>query len=71
MAGRKPKYNDPLRTYWIHHYAECGLNSEQIRDVLKITQSNRGFKRWLNRQGIKTEKTKSNVYKDLVLEKGI
>lgn len=71
MKGRKQKYKDPLRTYWIQHYAELGLNSEQIRDVLKIKQSNYGFKRWLNRQGIKTEKTKSNEYKNLVLEKGL
>jgi hypothetical protein len=58
---------DSLQIYWIEHYARLGLSSKQIKKVLKINMSDIAFRKALNRRGIKTERTKSNEYYDLVI----
>jgi hypothetical protein len=63
--------NDDLNLYWINHYAELGLNSEQIKEVLGIKKSKFAFRKWLYRNGIKTERAKSDVYLNLVKQNNL
>jgi len=65
------KSNDYLTLYWANKYADFGLNSEQIKNVLGIKKSNTAFRRWLNRNGIVTTKTKTDDYFNLVKQNNL